>query len=119
MKFYIRAYVIRRVNFNYKKLISLIKKRYNVLISKSLLYKCIKSMNISKKKIRKRFVYTKQNIHDLQIINFKKAIENTELSNIISIDETSVDTHISNDYGWSLKGKRIIKINKNKGIFDG
>lgn len=113
MKCYIRSYVIRRVNFNYKKLILLIQKRYRILISKSLLYKCIASMEISKKKIRKRFIYTKQHIRDDQITNFKKAIENTHLSNIISIDETSIDTHISNDYGWSKKGKRLIKINKN------
>ncbi len=113
MKCYIRSYVIRSVNFNYKKLILLIKKKYSILISKSLLYKCISSMNLSKKKIRKHFIYTKQYIRNDQIINFKKAIENTNLSNIISIDETSIDTHISNDYGWSKKGKRIIKINKN------
>ena len=43
----------------------------------------------------------------IQLANFKKEIVNENLLNIMSINETSIDTHISNDYGWSVKGKRI------------
>jgi len=57
--------------------------------------------------IRKRFIYTKKDKREIQIKEFKNEIKKDSLYNIISIDETSIDTHISNDYGWSPKGKRI------------
>jgi len=33
------------------------------------------------------------------------------MNNIISIDETSIDSHISHNYGWSISGKKIIITN--------
>lgn len=30
------------------------------------------------------------------------------MDNIISIDETSIDSHISNNYGWNKRGKKIV-----------
>ena len=106
-KCYIRSYVISRINFKYTKLISLLYKKYNISICKSTLYSCIFKLKITRKKIRKRVIYTSKDKKKIQLTNFKKEIEKENLSNIISIDETSVDTHISNDYGWSIKGKRI------------
>jgi hypothetical protein len=29
------------------------------------------------------------------------------MNNIISIDETSIDSHISHNYGWSISGEKI------------
>jgi len=106
-KCYIRSYVINRINFKYVKLISLLHKKYKINISKSTLYNCLNKLKITRKKIRKRIMYTSKDKKKIQLTNFKKEIINENLSNIISIDETSVDTHISNDYGWSVKGKRI------------
>ena len=31
------------------------------------------------------------------------------MDNIISLDESSIDSHILDNYGWSNKGKQIIK----------
>lgn len=50
MKFYIRTYVIRHINFNYKKLISMLNKKYKILISKSSLYNVISKLKITRKK---------------------------------------------------------------------
>lgn len=47
------------------------------------------------------------------IKKFKRNINSTSGDNIISIDETSIDTHITNNYAWSQKGTRIYKINNN------
>ena len=52
-------------------------------------------------------MYTSKDKKKIQLANFKKEIVNENLLNIMSINETSIDTHISNDYGWSVKGKRI------------
>ena len=42
-----------------------------------------------------------------QIKFFKEQLEGVPLRNIISVDETSVDSHIQNNTGWSKSGKRI------------
>jgi len=46
--------------------------------------------------------------------NFKKNIIDKSLNKIISIDETSIDTHIWSNYGSSMKGKEVTKIHKKK-----
>lgn len=38
---------------------------------------------------------------------FKKKLKKFSIQNIISIDETSIDSHIENNYGWSKSGKKI------------
>ena len=42
------------------------------------------------------------------IKEFKEKIRNIKLKEIISIDETSVDTNMTPIYGWGKKGKKII-----------
>ena len=46
---YICSYVTRNINFNYKKLINLIHKRFNLKIGKSTLYNILKKNKIKKK----------------------------------------------------------------------
>jgi transposase len=50
IKKYIINYVTRKHNFNYKKLIHLVKKKYEVTISKSSIYNILKSNKIKKKR---------------------------------------------------------------------
>lgn len=69
-------------------------------------------MKISRKKVYKKIILAKKSRLNKQIKEFKKAIKNISLNDIISIDETSIDTHIHSSYGWSDKGKKII-IEKN------
>jgi len=75
MKCYICSYVISRINFKYKKLILLLFKKYKIHISKSTLYNCISKLKITKKKIRKRFIYTPKNKREIQIRDFKNEIK--------------------------------------------
>lgn len=110
IKGYIRNYVITHVCFNMNKLILLLKKKYDLIAKKSSLYNIIKNFDISHKKIRKKFVYGKKKDHAYKIKTFKNQIKKLNIGEIISIDEVSVDTHTTNNYGWGLKGKRIIKI---------
>ncbi len=50
IKCYIRAYVIKRYNFDYKLLIKAIRKKYRVCVSKSSVYNILKHMKITRKK---------------------------------------------------------------------
>lgn len=107
IKCYIRSYVLRKKRFIYKKLITMIKKRYNVPISKTSLYNVLKKLNITRKRFRCKFIYKRKNIHNEEIKKFKHLIKNININKIISIDETHIDTHITSIYGWNVKGKKI------------
>ena len=50
IKNYIAKYVIRNANFNYKILIILIEKNFNVIISKSSIYKILSEKGFKKKR---------------------------------------------------------------------
>lgn len=104
---YIRTYVLRNKIFDYKKLIKLILKKFNIQSSKTSIYDIIKSLNLTRKRIKKRLFNGNQKKHKDNINNFKKTIKTIKLSDIISIDETSVDTRIIPVYGWSVKGKKL------------
>lgn len=103
----IRNHAIKNETIKRKSLIRHIKKTYNTKISEGTIYNCLRKMNISRKKIRKREILRTPTKKEINI--FQKKIKKTKMDDIISIDETSIDTHLSNDYGWSKKGKRIIK----------
>ena len=113
IKFFIRDYVIKRIHFCYKSLLKLLKNKYNLVISKTLLYKTLKQLKISRKKIYKRPLYSNKVKLNRQKRLLKNSLSNVDIKDIISIDETSVDTHMENTYGWSRKGVKIDKMKKN------
>lgn len=99
-----------RVTFIMEHLLKLLKKKFNLIAKKSSVYKIIEKFKITRKRIKKKFIYGKVNIHTNKIKQFKNQIKNINMSDIISIDETSIDTHIHNIYGWSMRGTKISKI---------
>lgn len=111
IKCYIRAYVLKYNEFDYKKLIISIKRKYRLVISRSMIYKIIGMMNITRKKFKRRIIPNSKK-QNTKIKKFKKQFTDISKDDIISIDETSINTHISSDYGWGLKGTKIIKVNK-------
>jgi transposase len=109
MKYHIRDYVLRRVNFNYKLLLKWIDTKFKIQISKSTLYAIIKKFNLTRKKIYNRPLYKTKKEQNKAKTRLKNLMKFVNKQNIISIDETSIDTHIRTTRGWSLKGKRISK----------
>lgn len=108
---YIIIYVQKRTNFIYKNLKSCIKRIFNTYISKSSIYRILKKHNITNKKICKKLTLTKKNIvHEIR--ELKNKVKNLGAQNIVSLDESSFDTHICQLTGWSKKGTRINKILK-------
>ncbi len=112
LKCYIRNYVISRINFDYKRLIKLIKKRYNIIISKSSIYNILNKMNITQKKIIKKIIVKNKKEHRLNKRKFVKIVSKVDVNKIISIDEVSFDSYLSSDYGWSNRGNKIISIKR-------
>jgi len=116
MNNFIKEYVIKRVNFNYKNLLKLIKEKFDKTICKSTLYSIIKKLNITRKKIYRKPLYSTKSKLRKNINTLKSNLKNVNANDIISIDETSIDTHIGNTYGWSSKGVIINKFIKNQRI---
>lgn len=109
IKTFIYDIINKNTNFNYLIILSKIKAKFNLQISKSSLYNIINELNFSKKRIRKKPIYGDLNKLKIRKKNFKKQIKKIRIDKIISIDETSVDSSVIDNYGWSSKGTRIYK----------
>ena len=107
----IRAFIVTHVCnsivFNRFKLIDEINTKFGVNISKSSIYNILKSSNVTRKKIYYRHIPTNKEKRKQQIKNFIDKVKKIPINNIVSIDETSIDTHINPNYGWNLSGKKI------------
>jgi transposase len=112
---YIKSYVLKYCDFSYVKLMISIKYKFKIKISRSMLYSIIKSLNLTRKKFKQRILPDK-NKHISKVETFQKQINDISHNDIICIDETSINTHACSKYGWSLKGKHIIKIHKKSKI---
>lgn len=106
---YVIMYVKKRITFNRKNLIKCVKNTFSKIISIFGIYKILKENNMSYKKIGKKIIPINRNIEN-QIIKLKKEVKKYDSNKIVSIDETSFDTHIRARYGWSTKGESIKKI---------
>ena len=111
---YISNYVCSRKKFDYLRLISIINRKFKITISKSSIYNILKKNNITRKKINFKLNLCKKDKFIALRKDFDKTIKNTEQDNIVSIDESSFDTHIDNNYGWSIKGQPINVMKKLK-----
>lgn len=109
---YIRKYITTNENFDYIKLIQLIKKNYNISISKTSIYNILNNSKI-KKKIYFKQINTRYELRYFQIKIFKKKVKNalkkSSMNNIISIDESSIDSYIYSNKAWSKYGSKTIK----------
>jgi len=112
---YICIYVIKRTNFDYKKLIRIIKDKYNIICKKSSLYKILKDHKITRKRVNIKTNFNKKgsNKKKKELLD---TIKHIHKENIISIDESSFDTHINSNYGWSNKGSKIEAIKRRQRI---
>ena len=106
---YVMMYVKKRITFNKKNLNRCIKNTFDKTISATSIYEILKRNNLSYKKIGKKIIPTNMNI-DSEVNNLKKEVRKYDSNKIVSLDETSFDTHIRATYGWSKKGEPIKKI---------
>jgi transposase len=110
---YTSNYVIKKVNFDYRKLIKNINNKFKIKSHKSSIYTILQNNNITRKRINIKTRYSsKKNIKN-KIKQLSKEINIIGRNKIISIDESSFDTHINSYYGWNIKGTQLI-VNKIK-----
>lgn len=109
IKCFIRNYIMVYPNFDYKIIIKKVIQKYKIDISKSSLYSIIEKLNFTRKKFKKSIIPNKEQFKN-KIKSFKEKISKVPLNKIISIDETSIDTHTTSEYGWCEKGTKIKKI---------
>jgi len=116
IKEYIVKYVCKKINFNYKKLMMLVKNKFNMNCSKSAIYLILKQNYITHKRIKIKTKFSTK-LKTRKMINIlKKRVHATGKDKIISIDESSFDTHINSYCGWSEKGSRINIIKRKQRI---
>ena len=106
----IKFYILKYPNFNYHKLIQYVKRKTTFIVSKSTLYNIIHSLNFKKKNIKFQKFYGRNINNRTKLSNIRKIIKNTNVDNIISIDEVSFDTNIINKSCWTNKLKKYKKI---------
>lgn len=108
---------MRNKIINAKRIISLIKEKFDVSISLSYFYSILKKLEITNKKVYiKKQPYSNKK-YDLMKKKFFKQIENINKDTIISIDETAIYLNSKNNYGWAIKGSKCIIKEKNKNIY--
>jgi putative transposase len=66
-------------------------------------------MNITRKKIYYKPLYSSKTKRNRQLKELKMKLRNVSNNDVVSIDETSIDTHIGSNYGWSKKGVTLVK----------
>lgn len=113
----VKSYIDKHITVNIKYVIRMIKKKYNVVIKKSSIYKIFSKLGYTHKKVKIKKVSNKSyEEHIKEVNNIKKNI-NEEIkkgTNILSLDESAFYLNMSEHYGWSKKGEACIKVNLNK-----
>lgn len=108
---YISDYVVKKVNFDYRKLMRMINKKFKIESHKSSIYTILHLNNITRKRINIKTRYSNKSNIKKKIKQLSKEINLIGKDKIISIDESSFDTHINSYYGWNKKGIQLI-VNK-------
>lgn len=111
---HIVMYVTKHHIFSLIKILNIIKHKFNIHISKSSVYNILNKNNVTYKKFSSRFILTNKKKFLDKKSNFINYVKNIKHTDIISIDECSIDTHICPKYGWNIKGTKL-----NKTIFTG
>lgn len=97
--------------FNIKKIKSNIKKKFNIILSRTTIYNVLHKNNLTYKKTKvKTIPYTNEKLKELknELINKIKPVQNY----LNSYDEMAIYLNDTPTYGWSIKGKDCIIENK-------
>jgi transposase len=104
---YLQKYMSTRIVINVKYIIKEIKRKFNVKIAKSTIYKIIKvNLNMSYKKLKNKLVLKKNLVtHATKVKDLIKKVNEIGVDNIYSLDESHFYLNMYRVYGWSKKGE--------------
>lgn len=103
MKEYIKEYVNERKQFQIKKLLKSISKKFQISISKQTVYNTLKEAKITNKRIKINHYPYKNEKLDNSKEELKKTM-NSINNDYESIDESGIYLYTKNNYGWSVSG---------------
>lgn len=106
LKEYISKYVVNNYKFKCKNLLRNLRTKFKIKISKSTLYNWFSKMNITYKRSRKKIIVNMKKTKK-QISELSQKIKNSNVDDIISVDEFSSETDSKPSYGWNLIGKQV------------
>lgn len=108
---YLRKYMSTRIIINTKYIIKEIRRKFNIKVSTSTVYKIIKvDLGLTYKKLKNKLVLKKDMItHENKVQEFKKTVNQIGIDNIYSLDESHFYLNMYRSYGWSKKGVICVK----------
>lgn len=114
VKEYIKKYIDKRITINIKKLLSNLRKKFDISIKKSTLYGWISNIGYSYKNVNKKNMIN-CNKRKKKIRELKQKVQNLETNKtIISMDESHFRINEIPNKGWGPVGKKIYKNKYNK-----
>lgn len=112
---YIKTAVKNNPCFTINELLQNIRKIFSKRIARQTVYNILHRNKITFKRIQiDKYPHTQEK-YDNDLDNLRKKISPIK-KRIISIDETSIQTGMNKNYGWSEKGERCIIKNPNKNV---
>lgn len=115
---YIIEYITKYNTKTASDIINRIFYKFKIKISKASIYSIFNKNNLSHKntKIITNPYPIKEQIEQVKLI--KSSIDNLDINNIISIDETSIELNTKPHKGWSKKGENCLIINNGSKIIN-
>lgn len=108
---YLQKYMSTRIIINVKYVIKEIRRKFNVKVARSTIYKILKvNLSMSYKKLKNKLVL-KKNLatHAIQVKSLIERVNEIGLNNIYSLDESHFYLNMYRAYGWSKKGEICVR----------
>jgi transposase len=82
----------------------MLERKFHVRVQRSTIYRLLAQHNLSYKKAH----FRGKRPDERKMQAFRSAVQQVPISSIVSLDESSFDTHMAPLYGWSKKGTKCI-----------
>lgn len=110
LKTFIVTYIKEHVVTTLKQLQQIIERKYKIKPSITLLFNIIKTGNITRKRlVKKYFPSKKKNIENDLLNQFYKVVKKYKHTHVICLDETAVYINMLPSYGRSERGTQAVK----------
>jgi len=104
---FVKKIIDKRSNIILIQIQNKINNKFNIKLSLMTIFRIIKKINYSRKRLRKKYFPDKKiEIEKDLLKEYYKRLDTIKINKLISIDETSIYLNMSLSYGRSKKGKR-------------
>jgi len=107
-----QAWVVRHITNNQQIVMSKLKQgilaQFHINVSCKTLYRTLKRHGIT----YKRAHFHAKAVDEHKLLEFKQKVRKIQFNQIVALDESSFDTHMTPVYGWSQKGTKCVFVPK-------